>query len=73
MNVIGESQELEWINNILTFTVIKRPPEIFLITFLNKEIKFCDIDEWNMKTIDLKGNTKELEKIDFFPKTVRIL
>lgn len=45
MNIIGESDKNNLIASILTFTVIKKPPEIFLMAFVDGYIKYCDIDD----------------------------
>lgn len=38
MNIIGENQNLAHINNILTITVINKPPEIYLLAFFENQI-----------------------------------
>ena len=29
----------------MTFTIVKKPPEIFLVDFEDRKISYCDIDD----------------------------
>ena len=63
------------IRGILTFTVIKKPPEIFLVSFSDGKISFCDIDKRELKNKMVLKKGKELffKGREFFSRVVKIL
>lgn len=49
MNTITDPLQ-DHITAVLTFTIVKRPPEIFLIAFGSKRVSYCDIDKQTLES-----------------------
>ena len=44
----------------MTFTIVKKPPEIFLVSFEDKKLSYCDIDDKKLEK-QIKSNTGYFE------------
>ena len=76
MNIIKQTLPNFDIRGILTFTVIKKPPEIFLVSFSDGMISYCDIDKRELKNkMVLKKGRKLFFKNnkDCFYRFIKIL
>ena len=61
MNIIQQSNNFKSIQSILTFSIIKKPPEIFITVFTDDSINFCDIDQ---RVLNQEVKNKKKKRID---------
>jgi hypothetical protein len=56
MNIIKQRADISGLLSYVTITLLKKPPEIYLVGFGDNQISFCDIDDKQLnKTIQFNG------------------